>query len=463
MAHVLNLTDGTDTIALNSLTSSMVLSYTPGTPELTAQEVTDALRNGGEFGVVTLRNVTETAELLLIAASKPAVQVTINAIEAMLQSAMRRQRSKSGPRVYIQLQVDGEAGTWRSEILSGRLELDESALRLWPNIKAAAMLHITRRYFWESTTLTELQLASQASSSPATGGKTIHNRKDATQGNYVQILDTQVAGAIPAPIKLQLKNNTGAAQDYRNIYIANNAFSDPANFAHIIEGENRRAGWGTAVTGQSSCSNGGYVTATFTGASSFKWDLSSTLLAKTAGQSFRLLGRFFVYSLSTPIYVRAKLQDETGLIDLQLGDEIKLPVGISPYELIDLGELSLPPGGYSTNWALQTLTLAMRASASVTVSLDYIQLTPLDSYRHLIQRGMQIANNDAVVDDGPEGMTYSLEAGAQHPIYSPRGEPVYVFPGVTQRLYVLHDEGFTSPIGNSFSVQAWYRPRRLTI
>lgn len=460
MAHTLTLSDGTNTYNFANPPTTLVLSYTPVTPEISIQQATSLLQDGDDVTLVTRRNVTETIELLLTSTTKPLLQAAVRFIETLLVVAERRQRVKAGARVYLTLQVDGESEAWRTEVLAGRLELNQDALQLWPNVKVEARLHITRRFFWEQVNIAEIHLAALSNASFGAGGRTIHNHEDSGQGNWVMTLTP--AGSLPAPAKIQLTNNSGAAQDYRNVYISNNAYSDPANFVHIIQGESARAGFGTTVV-DATCSNGNLRRQTGT-AFFFKWDLSTVLLADTVGKHFRLLVRFAGYTNTPAIYVTPIVQDATGLVDLAIGDEVLLPVsGGSDYELVDLGALPLPPGGYSATWAMQTLALKFRAATSVTVDLDFVQVTPLDSFRHLIQRGMQILNGDAIIDDGIEGITYSLESGVGHPIYSPRGQPLHVFPGQGNRIVVLHDEGTVAPIANSFSVQVWYRPRRLTI
>jgi hypothetical protein len=92
-----------------------------------------------------------------------------------------------------------------------------------------------------------------------------------------------------------------------------------------------------------------------------------------------------------------------------------------------------------------------------------VQLTPTESYRHVIMRGNQIAANDYVVDDGTEEQTYTDEAGVHHYILSPRGTPLHLFPNRNQRIYILHDEGAGSDVNNTLLVQVYYRPRRLAI
>lgn len=445
MPHVLNITDGTTTVSLTT-GNVMLTHYVPQSPKPKGNEYED---------------VTEPIEFMLYGAATTDVQAIGNSIDALIVSARRRQATGVGPRVYLQYQPINDSTLYRSEIVDGvPVAWANDAMTAWVQAKANAHLTVTRRPWWDGS-LTEASISSQASGSPATGGKSIANCKDSTRGNYVQFAAPSTGWTLPTPAKLQLKNTSGSAQDYRNIFLGVNAFTDPTNFSHIVEGESVVGGWGTVVTGQSTCSNGGYVTQTFSNSTDFRWALNSTLLSQAAGRDFRLLTRFSGYSSTPQIYVTPKLRDSAGLIPLAVGQEIALPT--SAPQLWDLGTLPIPPGGWNTNWGAAQLGLSFRVAGTVTVNIDYTQLTGLDSYKKLIQRGYSVSNNDSIVNDDIEDQMYVVSGGVNLPIYTAQAGPLMIFPGVTQRIYILHDEGSSSDITNTFSAQLWYRPRRLTI
>lgn len=313
-------------------------------------------------------------------------------------------------------------------------------------------------FFWEHNSSTELQLSSEADGVSATGGKAIANHADADAGNWVQIAAAQVVGDLPAPVKIEMQNDTGSTQDYRNIYMACYAEANVDNFSHVIEGETALSG---TVAANADSSNGEYIASTFSGSTGFTWELGTPFLQRTQGRYFRLLARFRTYS-TADIYVQPAIRDASGLIDLAEGDELKLPLPVT--QLIDLGTLPFPPGGWSASWgATLTLFLGMRASTSVTVQVDYIQLFSVRSFRHLIYRNATLANDDQIVDDGMERLIYSIEGGSRHPVLSPRGTPIHVIPNTKQRVYFLHDEGETSAIANVSTVRMYYRARRLNV
>lgn len=457
MAHILNLTDNATTVSLSNNTTCMLVEYTPKTPEQTTQQV-EFLGDGGEVAAARYRNVTETIEVLALGATGALAQAVVTSINNLLQAARVRSVTGEGTPVYLQFRLDSDPVSWRSEILAGRVELGPDALRIWGNFKIPLRIHITRRFYWEHNSSTELQLTSQADSTPATGGKGIVNHAIASTANWVQIAAAQVAGDLPAPVKVEMQNDTGSTQDYRNIYIASYAEAAVDNFSHVIQGETALSG---TVGTNADSSNGEYIGSTFSGTTGFTWTLASALLQRMQGRYFRLYGRFRSYT-AADIYVQPIIRDATGLVDLAVGDELKLP--LPAVQLIDLGTLPFPPGGWSAAWdSALTLFLRMRSATSVTVQVDYIHFFSVRSPRHLIYRNATLADNDQIVDDGLENLTYSVEGGDRHPVLSPRGTPVHVVPGVLQRVYFLHDEGTTSAIGNVTTIRIWYRARRLNV
>lgn len=457
MSHSLSLSDGTTTVSLSS-SGVFLTRYSPTPPSVRASSVRGL--DGDDVSDPVYENVTETIELLPYANSTATLQTVVNSIERLIDYAKQRQKYRSGPRVYLQLQVDGEGSAYRSEILHGRFEPAEDSLSVWGNYQFPARLYITRRYYWEGA-LTELQL-STSNSSAATGGKTIYNHDDGDAGNdnWVQIAAAQVGGAIPAPLRLTLQNNTGSSQDYRNIYMAVNAYSDPANFTHIIEGESVVSGYGTS-TSLATCSNGAYAARTLVaGSNEMHWTISSTILQDTQGRDFRIIVRFAQLPSAT-VYAKMNVYDADGLIPLALGDEVQITS--SSNALIDFGALPLPPGGYNTTYAALRLVMILRTSGTPTVGIDFLQLTPTDSFRRLYQRGYSAGANSYIIDDGIEGYTTLQASSVDYPIFTVYDSPLMVFPNRIQKIIILHDEGGSSAIANTFSIRAYYRPRRLTI
>ncbi len=130
MAHALSITDGTTTFSL-STTNSYLTLYVP----------TEA--QPGE------QSVTETVELMFYAASASAMQTAIQGLQRLLDGIRRRQQWGVGPVVYFQFQPDGDATTWRSEMLDARLEYKDDTLSVFPQAKMPASLLLQREPYWE--------------------------------------------------------------------------------------------------------------------------------------------------------------------------------------------------------------------------------------------------------------------------------------------------------------------------
>lgn len=453
MAHSLSITDGTTTVSLSS-SNIFLMGYVPTAPDMQESSI---FANGGDGGEVLpiYGNVQDTVEIMFENSSKTALQAQVNTINRLLNLAKHRQTKRTGDKVYLKLTVDGDSDTYRSEVLGGKLELGEDSLRHYANIKVQARLYISRRYYWEGDDETELQL-SKSSVSATTGGVTIYNHDDGGSGhdNWVQIAAAQVDGELPCPLRLTLTNNSGSSQGYRTFHIGTNAFSDPSNFTHIIEGEDAESG-GT-VTSDSSCSGGSkLVNNSWTGTNLVQFSISGSQLSKTEGRWFRLLMR--LASLTSTCYIRPEIRDGNGLITLYAGEEVLIS---SDVPIIDLGSVPLPPSAANVSWSQMRLTLVMRAVGTASIQIDYVELMPTDSYATFTQLGYAITNGSIVTIDGIEGAIHS----AGFPIYSAPLPTVWVWPNKLQRLIFTHDEN-TGPVSidNTISVRAYYRPRRLTI
>ena len=434
MAHALSITDGTTTFSL-STTNAYLILYVPTEAQPSEQ------------------SVTESVEMMFYAASASAMQTAIQTLQRLLEGVRRRQQWGVGPAVYFQFQPDGDATTWRSEMLDARLEYKEDTLSVFPQAKLPATLLLQRVPFWEGA-LTQIPLSNNSASNN-TSGITVYNYDGAgSVDNYVQIAAVDVGGSLPAPVKLELTNNVGSTQNWKQIWLANNAFSDPANFTHILEGEAKVAGGSTGSNADSS--GGSYATITINTQDVHQWNLSQTLLQDAQGYDFHMLARF--RSVNGTVYIRPAIYDSGGSYALWTGDETQ--VTLLSDTIVDLGVCPLPPGGYGTAYAAQRLYWALRSASSVVVQTDFIAFFPANTFRKLRMLSTT-ANGIKVTDDGPEGRAYSVASSAETPNIAVSGMPLTVWPNTLQRIYVLWSYfDLSAPIATTMSVKAWYRPRR---
>ena len=441
MAHAMSITDGTTTFSL-STTNAYLQRYVPVEP--TKDDAT----------------VTETIDLTFYGASTSAMQTAMQTLGRLLDTMRRRRAIGVGPRVYLQWQPDGDATTWRSELLDARIEYQDDTLSAWGQAKSPASLSIERVPYWEGA-LTQLPLTN-ANGTSNTSGLTVWNHDDSGAGhdNYVQIAAASVTGTIPAPVMVELTNATGSAQTYHTIYMATNAFCDPANFAHMQEAETIVGASPnyTSIDSSASSSNGQHITKTFTNSVSQFFTLPASLVAKAAGHDFHLLARWTAYA---DMYVRPDIYDATGAYKLRPGVEQEIRFASSP-ALVDLGVIPVPPGGYSAAYGAQQLCLAYRTTGTITASLDYLAFFPAVAFRRLSIVG-SVANGAKITDDPIEDRAYITASSVEVQGVVRRSSPVQVWPNTLQRIYFLWSlQSAAAPIDQTFTVKAWYRPRRVS-
>lgn len=445
MAHAISLTDGTTTITFTAVNGYQVLEY-------------DMLVGESE-GAALPSDIAETMQVIISGSNTAQVQSRLGVLNRMLAAARQRTRWGLGPRVYLQLRIDGESDTWRSELLDAAPpEPQEDSLRLWPNMATVFNLHLRRVSFWEAVTLVQVPL-SNANGTNNTSGLTIVNHDDATAGkdNYAQIGVGVIAGDLPTPLQIELTNTSGAAVQYGQIMMACNAFSDPANLTHVLQAESVLVS-GATVASDATCSNGQYTTVTFTNSYGQVYSLSSALLRDTQGYDFHLLVRF--KAVTSAAFVRPSIYDSAGLYPIWVGNEVYLPL-ISP-AVADLGVVPLPPGGYAGISAGLTLRLDWRSATTTAVDTDFFALFPAHTYRRLSVLA-SVNNGGAIADDAPNERAWVNNGAGEIASVSIQGMPLVVWPGLAQRLYFIwYQANMAAPINQSFTVKAWCRPRRST-
>ncbi len=439
----LRVTDGTTTVDLSGGTIGIAgCTYFPLAP------------SQGEA------TVAEQAELICKGTTAANMRSALNSIERLCEAAARRRASGKGTRVYVEYKpVDGDS-LYRSELYGGRLVYSEEpgARRFGEASPAIKVAFVFERAPWWEGPEVELAISSQGYVA-ATGGRRITNNG---MDNWVQVAAGLVEGAIPGPLRLRLTNDTGASQDYRHFFVGVNTFASPSSFVGWHQGESDLSGSGS--TSLATCSNGYYRTFSVTSTEQLlaSWLLTAAEMT-SGGRWCRLLARMASYDYTKRVRVRPVIRDYNGLVTLWEGSQIWLSGAAGVVELQDFGSIPIPPGAYSSEYAQCRLCLQFQADSSTTLSLDYVQVVPMDGYRSIEQVGYQAPNGGAIeIDEGDESVYY-WDGSKRWPLHVATGPGLYIWPNTLQRIYVLHDEGWTSPIANTFSVRCWHRPRRAVI
>jgi hypothetical protein len=403
--------------------------------------------------------VAEQAELVC-RGTAVAIRAALNTLERLAEAAARRRKSGKGTRVYVQYKPVNSDDLYRSELYDGQLVYSEDpgARRLGETSPAIKVSFVFERAPWWEGPEVELSISSQGYAA-ATGGRRITNNGI---DNWVQVTGGFVLGTEPSPLRVRLTNDNGASQDYDQFYIGVNAFASPTTFVGVHQGEADLSGSGS--TASATCSNGYYRTFNVTSTEQFlaSWLLTAAEMT-SGGRWCRLLARLAGYDFTKHVRVRPVITDFYGIITLWEGSQVWLSDYSGIIELNDFGSLPIPPGAYSSEYAQCRFGLKMQADSATTVSIDYVQLVPMDGYRHVTQVGYQTPNGSGTeVNEGDESV-YFWTGTQRWPLHVMTGPGLKLWPNVTQRVYVLHDEGAASAIANTLSVRMWHRPRRNVI
>lgn len=444
---ILRLTDGTTTVTLSGNGSTILgATYAPQGGGVEVARLAQAVRDGQPISRIVRANVTESAEVVLQGTTSQ-IEAVEASIGQLLSAALERQRSGNGAPVYVEYAKTSSSEVHRSELFYGRpLPPDEPGRRRFlasGTNTVTRVLSWERAFFWEGQ---EVQATSAAS---------VVNHDDSGADNHWTV--TGIVGDLPAPVRITLTNASGASQGYRRLHLASTW--DGHDYVHILQGENRVSGGGTVVT-DASCSNGQFNRLTVSSPTGLgtQWTLSTTLLNKTKGRWFRVLAR--VYRPTATLYVKPEIRDSAGVTPLWSGEEVRVSAASGGWQLIDLGRVPLPPGGYGvTLSSALRLRLACRAPASVDFEVDFVQLSPTDSWLDLEQLGYDLANGAVITVDCMQDLYHT----GGWPLYVPSGGPLMVKPGVSNRFFLLEHEANNMVITNAMTVNMWYRPRRVSL
>lgn len=445
MAHSISLSDGVTTVALNSGDYS-VTRYHPQTPSpgtnLNQQGAGDYALNPYNY-----QDVTESIDLLIQGSDIADLQGNVRAIQTLLETGRRRQGSGMGARLFLIVQWSGEAAAWRSEVPAGRLLLDDAGFQV-SRLKVEATLMVTRRYFWEANSETQLSMTSSETTVAATT-VVLYNDDDASSvaTNYINIAAAQVTGALPTPVRLLLTNAEVSALGWSDFYIANTVFCDPANYSGFLRGS-------VAVSGAT------HAWATNPEEAAWRWNLTDAALTRLGGRYFRVI--LALSSASSNVYFRPEVQATTLGLTLYKGKQVLGNAG----DLYDLGAVPIPPGGYNLVGTDIDLVIDVQKVGGGTVIADFASLMPAQQgcFVKLTQLGFSTPTDEGIELNGPEGTVYYVSGALHWPIVRQEGGPLFLWPGIINKLRVLYrTSDWSGAVGKKLNAQAFVRERRLDI
>lgn len=460
---ILRLTNGTDTVNLVSGPIYRV-EYAPRAPgPSTVEYEPGAVADGGEVAAISRANVVESCRISAVEDTGDDLRTTLQTVESLFLAAIEYQNRRGGSPVYVEFAAEDDDDVYRSEILYGTMEPGREALWWWADAAVEATLIWKRRFYWEGP---EAELSLENTHGSGAGGLTVYNHYDAGHENFVDVAGADVAGVLLAPARIEITNTYNDSARLYEVFIGHNVYADPSDLDTVLEGEDADSPAG-AGTPNADCSEGDYkATSTLAAAqaSIMEWDLSSDLLGHCNGRWFRLLMRLQATDGTSGTDIQPKIK--FALTVVGEGEEVRLN---SSYELQDLGVVQLPPWLQGMDAEMYSVTLCLygrRASATGELGVDFVQLTPMDSYRVLKPRGYGASYGVRVVDDGIGGWLWtdgwSGDQRTGH--YVGEGQPVRLVPGKDQRIYFLMANSVgESEILRTASVRVYYRPRRVAL
>jgi len=436
MGHALYLTDGTTTAHLGDGGSNLLLGYTPAAP--TSVETENA-----EINEAT---VTESATVVFTGATADAVRAAVRTVETLLLEATQRERTKAGRRVYVKRKLDGTSDTYRSEVMSGRVEMSDKALDSgWWNRQIEALVVWTRRFYWEADAEATL-----------VNGAVVYSHEDAGHHNYVDIGGASVAGSLPTPLRMVLVNSDGTVAS--DVYVASNTMTNPATLPHALEGE---ASAGVTALPASpdlnSYSGGRYGRKALSGTESnlFSWSLPTSTFQ---GQYYRLIARF---AAAPPANTQIRVHMGIGSNVLWQNESL---ITLSAEEMQEICTMQIPPALVNVP-STAAIDLIVRGKGAGNLDLDFVQLLPTETYRKLLRTLSTLAVGSKLVDDGIDDLLYTTNGANANaaPDYVGFGIRPRVWPGLATRLYFLAADGGVDHPLRQLTVYAYHRPRVLTL
>lgn len=443
--HVFTLTDGVgaNVISLNDGSSVWTSSYRLGVADVGATEAIDRI------------------ELLFVGANQTS---TIRSIEMMLDRARMRSMTRRGPRIFVTVERVDDDQEWRAELFQGSLTAEGVIDDSYKGMVRATLI-LQRAPVWEGEEV-ELPLRNYSlmggNDNPVIGGVVVPN--DPAVGCWVQIDAGTVLGALPAPVRLRLTNESTSEIHLRELRIgvSVNTYTDVINITPVIQAEDTVFSKGTDSPDATTSGGSYWVSDTFTTDEILnQWNMPTGLTEASMGNWWWLVARILSYTASPSL--RAEIWDESGLLSLWRGVDVRPRADVSTFEMLDFGPVPVPPGGYDNSSAPVRLTVYGQSEESGLVGLDYFYLFPMDSFRRLEQPSMSIGEDEFVEIDETEQRFYIGGTTGRLPILTAAGSPIQVVPNVAQRIHLLYQNNYSVPITNEVLVQVWYRPRRLTV
>jgi hypothetical protein len=403
----------------------------------------------------------ETIDLALENSSPAAISGGLTALERFLTAAADHTLTQIGKPVYLEcVGVAGEPA-YRSPIHSGWVE-PIGGERAYGAV--GLRLRVTREPWWELSAETQLKLAlpGQASTSNEV---TVFNHQDMDAGhvNAWQVLPADIAGDLPAPARMELRDiNTGQiprvfiGEDW---HPAGGSFLDQTLFdSQFIVGG--------SYSGDSTCTFGSKNLLSWTGTAETilgYWVLTAQDTGPGQGRYFKPILRLPGGTSYTDLWIRLRIKDVNSMV-IWDGPYSLVP---SNCELAELAPIPLPPNLVELGDRYGQLTVELLgkriSGGSSSLSFDFMQLLPTDMFIKGVAKGLGCTTNSYLMLDG---MLRKFYMGVQRTAafssdWQVFGDPAaWIYPGLQHQFTILFmNSTISADILRTLGVRAFYHPR----
>ena len=283
--------------------------------------------------------------------------------------------------------------------------------------------------------------------------------------NYVDVLGSDIEGAIPAPVRFEYFNTYNSVFRTYDIMVGQNVFGSPLTSPFLLEAENAVVGGtvGPAV-GNTDVFSGGFYSSVTLGVDHLLFDLTAAQVSMMKGQYYRILVHLTT-AAPAETWMKVQTRAYTGLTVLEETGFVLLAT--TGWPVYDLGVVQIPPGlkGYDNlvGYSIDIITKDGTGSVVREVLVDYVLLMPVTGWRKLTPLGFYLAYTGNSIDDNIEGSVYYSGSGDalvdadRLSISVASGPPLMVYPKVTQRYYVFVTGAYD--VRRTGTVRIQYRPR----
>lgn len=410
--------------------------------------------------------VTDSIPLFLQASTAADMQTIKDTINYWLALAREQWETVNETRIFVEIKQASDADWRRSEMLGGRLQPVASSLNSHSQLKQEYLLMVERRNWWEWDE-EEIPLSGDALSY-STGGVTVDNE---CIGIHMQGIDITGDPQMPAPIRIEIAPVSNSRFD--DLYVALNTFAPyyAGLNHHILEGEDGLPLW---LQSSTAARGGEYNALTWAGAALddhylITWALTGS---RFAGRWFRVMARI-KSSFTGTLRLRACLQHSgasyaAGTKPMSAAEEVLLESD-SVWRLVDLGAIQIP--SFVSSAAAADIELCIRGTNPDypgELDVDFVFLAPVDGFYQARNAGT--TNPEAwetIVVDSRLGKAYAIDStssGTVDTISTLTKFPM-IWAGRDQWFVVAKqdDDSGGMDISDQFTVQAYYRPRRVTV